>query len=457
MYILNNMNEEQEKAVQTLNDTLLIAGAGSGKTFTIINKINHLIDNNIYTEKDILVISFTNESVNDIKRKCNKNIEISTFHKLAINILKDENYHLANNNLLDFIINEYFESFAKFDKKTKQIIPRIKVETSVNYLKQYIKTFINLYKANYTNIEKLWNLYKKSFFINKDYLKIILDIYLIYQRELESSGTHDFNDLIINAQKQIEAKTKKVPYKFIIIDEFQDTSYTRLNLILSIKKINQAKIFFVGDDYQSIYRFSGLDLNIFLNIQKYIPTIEILKLIQNYRNNQETINLANKFIMKNNKQIPKITICQKHLERPIKIVYFTNKQTIISKILPLLTGTTLIMGRNNKDKEEYNIKESENIKFLTVHKAKGLEFDNTIIINLENKTNGFPSRIPNPKLLDKIISTDSFKDEEERRLFYVALTRSKNYTYLIVPKDNPSVFIKEIKKIGKEYIEEINL
>lgn len=457
MYILNNMNEEQEKAVQTLNDTLLIAGAGSGKTFTIINKINHLIDNNIYTEKDILVISFTNESVNDIKRKCNKNIEISTFHKLAINILKDENYHLANNNLLDFIINEYFESFAKFDKKTKQIIPRIKVETSVNSLKQYIKTFINLYKANYTNIEKLWNLYKKSFFINKDYLKIILDIYLIYQRELESSGTHDFNDLIINAQKQIEAKTKKVPYKFIIIDEFQDTSYTRLNLILSIKKINQAKIFFVGDDYQSIYRFSGLDLNIFLNIQKYIPTIEILKLIQNYRNNQETINLANKFIMKNNKQIPKTTICQKNLKKPIKIIYFTNKQTIIKKLTPQLFGTTLIMGRNNKDKEEYNIKESENIKFLTVHKAKGLEFDNTIIINLENKTNGFPSRIPNPKLLDKIISTDSFKDEEERRLFYVALTRSKNYTYLIVPKDNPSVFIKEIKKIGKEYIEEINL
>lgn len=457
MYILNNMNEEQEKAVQTLNDTLLIAGAGSGKTFTIINKINYLIDNNIYKEKEILVISFTNESVNDIKRKCRKNIEISTFHKLAINILKDENYHLANNNLLDFIINEYFESLAKFDKKTKQIITRIKVETRVNSLKQYIKTFINLYKANYTNIEKLWNLYKKSFFINKDYLKIILDIYLIYQRELESSGTHDFNDLIINAQKQIEAKTKKVPYKFIIIDEFQDTSYTRLNLILSIKKINQAKIFFVGDDYQSIYRFSGLDLNIFLNIQKYIPTIKILKLFQNYRNNQETINLANKFIMKNNKQIPKTTICQKNLKKPVKIIYFTNKQTIIKKLTPQLFGTTLIIGRNNKDKEEYNIKESENIKFLTVHKAKGLEFDNTIIINLENKTNGFPSRIPNPKLLDKIISTDSFKDEEERRLFYVALTRSKNYTYLIVPKDNPSVFIKEIKKIGKEYIEEINL
>lgn len=314
-----------------------------------------------------------------------------------------------------------------------------------------------MYRNNYSSIVTLWNLYNKSHFINKDYLKIILDIYLIYHRELESSGTHDFNDLIINAEKLISNNIKKVPYKFIIIDEFQDTSYTRLNLVLAIKKINNAKIFFVGDDYQSIYRFSGLDLNIFLNIKEYIPKITILKLVMNYRNNQETINLANKFIMQNKKQIEKTVICQKNLNKPIKIVYFSNKQTIINKIIPNLFGTTLIMGRNNKDKDDYNIKETENLKFLTIHKSKGLEFDNTIIINLENKTNGFPSRIPNPKLLNKIIKTDSYPNEEERRLFYVALTRSKNYTYLLVPKNNPSIFITEIKKYGKEYIEEINL
>ena len=177
----------------------------------------------------------------------------------------------------------------------------------------------------------------------------------------------------------------------------------------------------------------------------------------NYRNNQETINLANKFIMQNKKQIEKTVICQKNLNKPIKIINFSNKQTIINKIIPNLFGTTLIMGRNNKDKDNYNIKETENLKFLTIHKSKGLEFDNTIIINLENKTNGFPSRIPNPKLLNKIIKTNSYPDEEERRLFYVALTRSKNYTYLLVPKNNPSIFITEIKKYGKEYIEEINL
>ena len=115
------------------------------------------------------------------------------------------------------------------------------------------------------------------------------------------------------------------------------------------------------------------------------------------------------------------------------------------------------MGRNNKDKEKFFIEETENIRFLTIHKSKGLEFDNTIIVNLENKSNSLPSRIPNPKLLDKIIKGDTFKDEEERRLFYVALTRSKNYTYLVVPNNNESIFIKEIKKYGKDYIEIINL
>lgn len=451
------MNEEQIKAVQSLDDTLLIAGAGSGKTFTIINKINYLLANNIYKEKDILVISFTNESVNDIKKKCEKNIDIFTFHKLAMNIIKDENFTLANEYLLNFIINEYFESYAKSNKNTYKSLQRIKIETPIYELKNYIKTFINLYKANYSSIDSLYVLYQKSHFINKDYLKIIIEIYLIYQNELSSSGTHDFNDLIINAQQQIENKSKSVPYKFIIIDEFQDTSYTRLNLILSIKKANNAKVFFVGDDFQSIYRFSGLDLNIFLNIKKYIPTIHILKLVQNYRNNQETINLANKFIMQNKHQIPKNTICQKNLTKPIKIVYYKNSKNIINKIVNTLEGSILIMGRNNKDKEKFFIEETENIRFLTIHKSKGLEFDNTIIVNLENKSNSLPSRIPNPKLLDKIIKGDTFKDEEERRLFYVALTRSKNYTYLVVPNNNESVFIKEIKKYGKDYIEIINL
>ena len=81
------MNEEQQEAVLSLSNTLLIAGAGSGKTFTIINKINYLLDNNIYKEDELLIISFTNESVNDLKRKINYNIDINTFHKLSLDLI----------------------------------------------------------------------------------------------------------------------------------------------------------------------------------------------------------------------------------------------------------------------------------------------------------------------------------------------------------------------------------
>ena len=115
------MNEKQLEAVKSLNNTLVIAGAGSGKTFTIINKINYLIDNKYYKEDEILVISFTNESVNDIKKKIKYNVDIKTFHKLGLEILKNENIHIAPFNLLNFIIDEYFNSYGIIKKLIKEL------------------------------------------------------------------------------------------------------------------------------------------------------------------------------------------------------------------------------------------------------------------------------------------------------------------------------------------------
>lgn len=451
------MNEEQEAAIKYLDDTLLIAGAGTGKTTTIINKIDYLINKRIFNEKEILVISFTNESVNDLKKKCLHNLDVLTFHKLAINIINDHNLKLCNPYLLDYIIDEYFNSYAKYNVKTKLIIRRLLLETTYYNLKEFIKCFINLYKSNFAEIKNLGNLYFKEHFINKDYLKIILDIYVIYLRELESSGKLDFNDLITYATKLINNKKRKVIYKYIIIDEFQDTSLIRLNLILAIKNKNNAKTFFVGDDYQSIYRFSGCNLNIFLQIDKYISNIKIMKLKHNYRNNTETINVANDFIMKNKLQLQKETICHKNIDKPIKIIYYVDKTKVINKLLNLVTGNILIMGRNNKDKDDFNVKESDDVKFLTIHRAKGLEFDNVILINLENKTMGFPSKILNHDLINRLFASDFFPYEEERRLMYVALTRSKNNTYLLVPKYNSSVFIKELKKNYANYVEIIKI
>ena len=448
------MNEKQLEAIKSLENTLVVAGAGSGKTFTIVNKIKYLLDNNIYKENELLVISFTNESVNDLKRKIDYNLDIMTFHKLAINLISNPNMKISNEYYLKFIINEYFNSYGKYNKKQNKLIKRILQEMDIDNLKKLIFTFINLYKSNYNDINYLLNLYQKSHFINKIYFKIILEIYHIYNQEIESSNLYDFNDMIKIATNNINNNLIKTNYKYIIIDEFQDTSLNRFKLIDAIMKQNNAKIFVVGDDYQSIYRFSGCNLDIFLNFNKLVSNLNIINLDYNYRNPKEIIDVANSFIMQNKNQIKKETICLKNINKPIKICFYKNKRTAIEKILKYIDTKYLILGRNNKDKDLFNVQDKP---FLTIHKSKGLEEDNIILINLTNNNNSLPSKIKNHKIINKLIKTDYYPYEEERRLFYVALTRTRNNIYLLVPKSNYSIFIKELMKNYKNYIEYINI
>ena len=448
------MNEKQLEAVKSLENTLVVAGAGSGKTFTIVNKIKYLLDNNIYKENELLVISFTNESVNDLKRKIDYNLDIMTFHKLAITLINNPDMKISNEYYLKYIINEYFNSYGKYNKKQNKIIKRILQEMNIDNLKKLIFTFINLYKSNYNDINYLLNLYQKSHFINKIYFKIILEIYHIYNQEIESSNLYDFNDMIKIATNNINNNIIKTNYKYIIIDEFQDTSLNRFKLIDAIMKQNNAKIFVVGDDYQSIYRFSGCNLDIFLNFNKLVSNLNIINLDYNYRNPKEIIDVANSFIMKNKNQIKKETICLKNINKPIKICFYKNKRTAIEKILKYIDSKYLILGRNNTDKDIFNVQDKP---FLTIHKSKGLEEDNIILINLTNNNNSLPSKIKNHKIINKLIKTDYYPYEEERRLFYVALTRTRNNIYLLVPKSNYSIFIKELMKNYKNYIEYINI
>ena len=448
------MNEKQLEAIKSLENTLVVAGAGSGKTFTIVNKIKYLLDNNIYKENELLVISFTNESVNDLKRKIDYNLDIMTFHKLAITLINNPDMKISNEYYLKYIINEYFNSYGKYNKKQNKLIKRILQEMDIDNLKKLIFTFINLYKSNYNDINYLLNLYQKSKFINKIYFKIILEIYHIYNQELKASNLYDFNDMIKIATNNINNNIIKTNYKYIIIDEFQDTSLNRFKLIDAIMKQNNAKIFVVGDDYQSIYRFSGCNLDIFLNFNKLVSNLNIINLDYNYRNPKEIIDVANSFIMKNKNQIKKETICLKNINKPIKICFYKNKRTAIEKILKYIDTKYLILGRNNTDKDLFNVQDKP---FLTIHKSKGLEEDNIILINLTNNNNSLPSKIKNHKIINKLIKTDYYPYEEERRLFYVALTRTRNNIYLLVPKSNYSIFIKELMKNYKNYIEYINI
>lgn len=434
------LDETQMQAIiSDCDSTLVVAGAGSGKTLTILGKIKYLIDNKLADSDEILCISFTNETVNSLKMKTEEMgycLDIFTFHKLGLTILGDVS--IIDDAYLEFIVDEYIFSYIRYEKKqfldsiffsNQNFEVLIKSHEYVK-LKNTIVTFIRLAKSNNMSLQTIYKIYRWSFFNEKKILKMILDIILIYMRECESVQKIDFDDMIIKATDLV--KKKPVKYKYIIIDEFQDTSLVRYNLIKEIIKINKAKVFVVGDDWQSIYRFSGCNLDIFVNFNEYFKDVSIHNLRYTYRNSNELIRISSSFIMKNKKQLRKDIVSNKNLTKPIKILF----NYTIEEVLAIIDSEDiLVIGRNNAD-----IKSVKWHKKLTIHRSKGLEADNVILVNSDN----IPAQIKNERILRHVINDkDYIPFEEERRLFYVALTRTKNYIYILVNKKT-SPFVKEL-------------
>ncbi len=488
-FIINGypLDENQINAIINAKKySLIVAGAGSGKTLTMVGKIKYLLEIKKVNPNDILCISFTNESVNSLKEKINNPaISVFTFHKLAISILKKEDlyYELASPNFLKETIHLFFKEQllkSNFLKKQFYLLTKKLFFNKKQYFtflhnqkhiecEKLIATFISLYYTNNFTKRDF-----KAFFAEKKEKPLLYILYAIinfYEKEKEINHLYDFDDLI---KKAMECCQKKniCQYQEIIIDEFQDTSKLRLDFIASIVKNSDANLTVVGDDFQSIYKFSGCNLNIFLNFQQYFKGANIFKLENTYRNSQELIHVAGDFIMKNTHQIKKELKSPKHLEKPLKFYYYLNPKKILLKTINQIDSQKiLILGRNNFDlysyipKERIHWKENgyftlenckKNLRYLTIHKSKGLESDTVIIINLLDNELGLPAKKKNKNIINLLQDKELFLYEEERRLFYVALTRTKNACFLLIPYFNPSLFIKEIKNystyIEKKYL-----
>lgn len=443
-----DLDETQMAAILSKSkSTLVVAGAGSGKTLTILGKIKYLIEYENYLPSEILCISFTNETVKSLKNKTDGmgyDIDIFTFHKLGMKILGEVN--IINDNYLDYIIDEYFESRIRYDKTkfinslffTDKSIDNIYKTDEYFKLKKTISTFIRLSKSNNMSLNEIYKIYRRTLFNERKILLMIMEIMLIYKIECESLKKIDFDDMIINATNIIDQAD--INYKYIIIDEFQDTSFVRYQLIKKIIEKCDSKVFVVGDDWQSIYRFSGCNLNIFIKFHEYFEDVSTFNLRYTYRNSSELIKVSSNFVMKNKKQLKKDITSSKRLEKPITILFnYSVKETIDM----IDDKDILVIGRNNKD-----IKDIDWNNKLTIHRSKGLEANNVILVN----SDAIPSKIKNERILRFVLNDkDYIPYEEERRLFYVALTRTKNSIYILV-NDNTSPFVKELIKNYKPFI-----
>ena len=301
-YTLNDLNEAQRNAVCNLSQNcLVIAGAGSGKTRVLIQRILWLIEDNDYSPYSILAVTFTNKAAREIKTRLSNTLNIKiesmwvgTFHGICHRILRS-NYQKA-------LLPKNFQVIDSEDqiRIIKRIMKENEIENSQIQPKQ-VAWYINKKKDQSVRSNKT----KDDDFITIQYNKI----YKIYEDYCNNSGLVDFGEIILRTlelfQKNIETrKYYHNLFKTILIDEFQDTNTIQYDLV-RILTSNDTSIFAVGDDDQSIYGWRGAKVENIEKLQKDYNGIKIFRLEQNYRSTGNILDAANSVILNNNSRMGK--------------------------------------------------------------------------------------------------------------------------------------------------------
>lgn len=335
-------------------------------------------------------------------------------------------------------------------------------------------TVIALAKSNnysFGQLEELASKHRDSW-NNLYILSLIKPIYQAYDEMLLKNDEIDFSDMINRATSYVHDGKFKNPYKFVIVDEYQDISKARFNLLNELRKSSYYDLFCVGDDWQSIYRFAGSDINFIVDFEKYWGPTEIGRIETTYRFTDSLINISSGFIMQNPRQLKKNIKGKSPDNRfSLGVISARTEKTAIQYMLERLDdlpqkATVFFLGRYNFDAEmlkenenldirydnvnsetivTYNKRRDLNMKFMTAHRSKGLQADYVFILNNKESKMGFPSKIQDASIMDLLLEkAEIYPYAEERRLFYVALTRAKTKAYLITQEKHESIFAKEL-------------
>ena len=388
-------------------------------------------------------------------------------------------------------------------RSNKEVMSTIVAGEENRYIRKLVSLicrFISNFKVNGYKLDDFNRMYHSTQNVrSRLFLDICADCYLEYEKWLKENKAVDFEDMINESARilnEVKEMKQKLNFKYIIVDEYQDISRQRFDLTKALSEVTDAKIIAVGDDWQSIYAFSGSDITLFTKFAEKMGYAKMLKIVRTYRNSQDVIDIAGNFIQKNPEQIPKRLLSPKRIEDPVIIFTYDGKsksqgndrrsganyamsravEMALERMLEykkkenVVPGPILLLGRFNFDGDlleksglfEYKSRGDKiksvkypklDITFMTAHSSKGLGYDDVIIVNGKNEMYGFPSKIEDDPVLSFVIKGDRSVDyAEERRLFYVAMTRTKNRVFVVAPEQNPSEFLVEIKKEYKNVV-----
>ena len=484
------LDSEQRKAIyDPARFNLTVAGAGSGKTTTILGKILYLLQSGFASPPEILVLSFTHDSATELRERFLReyyqtfaeqillrkspppDITIETFHSLALKLLRKlwPDFSVTTNEIGDE------QSVSEIDNNPVSDFDSVSDSDELTIQISIIREFLDLHELEFETVTQI-----ASKFSSEEYRKLFLTVFEQYQRELsELLGKHQttFSGLIKLAIRYLRSDQIKTRFHYIIVDEYQDLSALRQEFLRLLLESSQANLFAVGDDWQAIYGFSGSRVDFTLNFRRFWGDFSLHRISKTYRFGPTLASLSSSFIMQDHTQIRKQIQSQKEdaLEPVVEISGDSERLDleVLTHYFESLPGNSsiLLLGRFQIDQFrlvhcskfkltpdgiEFQTRPDLKIRFLTVHQSKGLETDYVIILNNREAKLGFPAHVKDPPLKAELIKIaeelglDQVSVNEERRLFYVALTRAKKQVILLTVDGKESSFIKELRRKFRE-------
>ena len=432
---------------------------------------------------------YTEEQLRHYKKEVNDKVVLHRRHKTEL-IYTFASYNDGRDVLIHLKEQLVKHGIELRPRSSREIYDKIISTEENRYIARLVKlicTFLHGFKTNGFVVDDFHRFYAMT---NNERTKLFLTIceqcYYEYAKCLKEKNAIDFEDMINDSARILReeiVKGEKLDFKYIIVDEYQDISRQRFNLSKELSNLCDAKVIAVGDDWQSIYAYAGSDITLFTNFKTTFGYGQELSITRTYRNAQELIDIAGGFIQKNTSQIRKALMSSKHILNPVIIQSYTENvdrkqyegkggkffligETVEKLMKEILLenpkSSILLLGRYGFD--GYNLTRSSDfiywektgnvtsktfadveMEFMTVHRAKGLGYDNVIIINAVDAVYGFPSQVKDDPVLKFVLKDDhTIEYAEERRLFYVALTRTKNRVYIVTPQQRPSDFVREL-------------
>lgn len=484
------LDSEQRKAIyDPARFNLTVAGAGSGKTTTILGKILYLLQSGFASPPEILVLSFTHDSATELRERFLReyyqtfaeqillrkspppDITIETFHSLALKLLRKlwPDFSVTTNEIGDE------QSVSEIDNNPVSDFDSVSGSDELTIQTSIIREFLDLHELDSITLSLI-----ASKFSSPDYSELFLTVSEKYQRELSSlleKHQTTFSGLIKLAIRYLRSGQIKTRFRYIIVDEYQDLSVLRQEFLRLLLESSQANLFAVGDDWQAIYGFSGSRVDFTLNFRRFWGDFSLHRISKTYRFGPTLARLSSGFIMQDHTQIRKQIQSQKEdaLEPVVEISGDSERLNleVLTHYFESLPrdSSILLLGRFQidrlrllhctqfkltSDSIEFQTRPDLKIRFLTVHQSKGLETDYVIILNNREAKLGFPAHVKDPPLKAELIKIaeelglDQVSVNEERRLFYVALTRAKKQVILLTVDGKESSFIKELRRKFRE-------